>query len=236
MATRAEIIQQVLDRMDEICPAEDINISEGELIDRLMDDALLQFLRMANVDTLYNNKIDVSVTQQENSVFGCFSVPADFIRFVSCQSSGWKRSLHESDLLTTDSAEWKMAHMLFREPSPLKPMIALLPKEFVQVAPKDETDNTVYSSQNVFEIAPYAEEDTVKVSYVAEIKPENFYNGKDNVMADTHSESLWYAYIWYLTSLTLQTMGQADLSTLALQHMQSYQVIPDGMPSTAPAA
>lgn len=243
--TRAEIIQQVLDRMDEICPAEDINISEGELIDRLMDDALLQFLRMANVDTLYNESQAVAVTQEgDRSVFGNFAVPADFIRFVACESSRWRRTLQESDLLNTTSAEWKMAHMRFREPSPGKPMIAILPKASVPREPQppqedgedseNETETAPVSTsapQNIFSIAPYKEGDTVKVRYVAEMKPENFYRAEDE-----KSQSLWFAYIWYLASLTLQTMGQPDLSVAALQHMQAYQVIPNGMPSPAPQA
>ncbi len=227
--------------MDEICPAEDINISQGELIDRLMDDALLQFLRMANVDTLYNEVQAVKVTRDgDRSVFGSFAVPADFVRFVACESSRWRRTLQESDLLTTASAEWKMAHMRFREPSPGKPMIAILPKASVPRTPQppqtEEDDaETVPAStsaqQNIFSIAPYVEGDMVNVRYVAERKPENFYPAEDE-----KSQSLWYAYIWYLAGLTLQTMGQPDLSAAALQHMQAYQVIPNGMPSPAPQA
>lgn len=227
--------------MDEICPAEDINISEGELIDRLMDDALLQFLRMANVDTLYNESHVVAVTPEgDRSVFGNFAVPADFIRFVAFESSRWRRTLQESDLLNTTSAEWKMAHMRFREPSPGKPMIAILPKASVPREPQPPQEDGEDSEtapaptsapKNIFSIAPYREGDTVKVSYVAEMKPEKFYRAEDE-----KSQSLWFAYIWYLASLTLQTMGQPDLSVAALQHMQAYQVIPNGMPAPAPQA
>lgn len=245
--TRAEIIQQVLDRMDEICPAEDINISEGELIDRLMDDALLQFLRMANVDTLYTESQAVAVTSEsDRSVFGSFAVPANFIRFVSCSCSRWKRDLHESDLLTSDSGEWKMAHMRFREPGPCKPLIALLPKAWVpkpqppQIEEEDLeneneqlTDVPESAPQNIFGIAPYKEGDTVKVSYVAEIKPEDFYTARVGANVDEKSESLWLAYIWYLTGLVLQTMGQPELSTAALAHVQGYNVVPSGMPAPA---
>lgn len=221
--------------MDEICPAEDINISEGELIDRLMDDALLQFLRMANVDTLYNESQAVQVEAEGGrSVFGRFSVPANFIRFVSCESTRWNRALHESDLLTSDSGEWKMAHMRFREPSPCKPMVCLLPKASVprKNQPTEEDGaaegNSTSKPQNIFGIAPYREGDTVKVRYVAEVRPEDFHGTEDE-----KSESLWFAYIWYLASLTLQTMGQPEISATALQHMQAYQVIPDGMPAPA---
>ncbi|MCM1555812.1 MAG: hypothetical protein NC048_10030, partial [Bacteroides sp.] len=136
-------------------------------------------------------------------------------------SSRWKRTLHESDLLNTSSGEWKMAHMKFREPSPGKPMIAILPKD---------------SGKNVFSIAPYSEGDTVSVRYVAELTPEKLANGGNGTEVDSKAQSLWFAYLWYVAYLTLQTMGQADTSALALQHMQSYQAIPNGMPAPVPQA
>ena len=66
---RQVVIKEVLNRMDEISPAEDINIVEGQLVDELLDNAMEQYLLAADV-----HKIPV-VKKKEYKALKSKSVP-----------------------------------------------------------------------------------------------------------------------------------------------------------------
>ena len=66
---RQVVIKEVLNRMDEISPAEDINIVEGQLVDELLDNAMEQYLLAADI-----HKIPV-VKKKEYKALKSKSVP-----------------------------------------------------------------------------------------------------------------------------------------------------------------
>lgn len=218
---RSVIIKQVLNRMDEICPEEDINVVEGELIDSLLDNALVEYLLMANVNKIPNVRTrkygeeapatdDESGSQEESFkvVDNVIEAPADYLRMVSVGCPEWRRNLYESDCVSTTSLAWKMATFPFHEPTPLKPMLAVLPHA------EDEGVR--------FHLAP-CKNGKCTLTYVYNTTPEALLEKLGE------ADGFYQAYVWYVAYVTLTTMGQLDTAPLAMQHAQAYQTIPNGV-------
>lgn len=248
------IIKQVLNRMDEICPEADINVVEGELIDSLLDNALTEYLLIANIHKIPNLKrveyrpISVSGSgtgagedntsnpdhPNYNPIFGGLPMPdapkpptstttpvphveddntiiapADYLRLVSVRCGEWKRALYENDCIASTSLAWKMSSFPFHEPTPLKPMVAIMSMS---------TDRDVR-----FHVAP-CNSGVCSLTYVYKLTAEELLT-----LVGSIKDSFFEAYIWYVAYMTLMTMGQADTATAALQHAQAYQVIPNGV-------
>lgn len=207
---RNAIVKQVLNRMDEICPEEDINVVEGELIDSLLDNALVEYLLMANVNKIPNVKTQKYGEQEESFkvVDNVIEAPADYLRMVSVGCPEWRRDLYESDCVATTSLAWKMATFPFHEPTPLKPMLAVLPHT---------QDGGVR-----LHLAP-CKNGKCTLTYVYNTTPEELLEKLGE------ADGFYQAYVWYVAYVTLTTMGQLDTAPLALQHAQAYQTIPNGV-------
>ena len=224
---RNAIIKQVLQRMDEICPEADINVVEGELIDSLLDNALVEYLLIANINKIPNIKTqEYEPPVEEPSVEGIaagdsqtqekeytvnnniIDAPDDYVRLVSVGCPEWRRELYESDCVSSTSLAWKMSTFPFHEPTPLKPMLAVLPH------PQDGNVR--------FHLAP-CRKGVCSLTYVYNTTPE----GLMEKLGAT--DGFFQAYVWYVAHVTLTTMGQLDTAPLALQHAQAYQTIPNGV-------
>lgn len=224
---RNAIIKQVLQRMDEICPEADINVVEGELIDSLLDNALVEYLLIANINKIPNIKTrkytppvkepsgeavadgDGQTSEKEYHVIdNIIDAPDDYVRLVSVGCPEWRRELYESDCVSSTSLAWKMSTFPFHEPTPLKPMLAVLPH------PQDGNVR--------FHLAP-CKNGKCSLTYVYETMPEDLMEK----LGET--DGFFQAYVWYVAHVTLTTMGQLDTAPLALQHAQAYQTIPNGV-------
>lgn len=226
---RQKIILEVLQRTDEICPAEDINLTEGELVDSVLDNALNEFLLIANVHkipcikgiTLPNTEKvnEDGTTETEPStvyndvVDGRFATPDDYVRLVSIECPDWARVLYESDLMDTSSLAWKLSSFKFNEPTRMRPMIATLP----MVDPKGGERK----GGNFIHVAPY-KGNGLTMKYVYRLKPEEL---KENVGADN---PFWQAYVWYASATVMTVRGEAAFAAVAMQHAEAYQIIPNG--------
>lgn len=215
-AERQEIVKDILRRMDEICPAEDINIVEGELVDSLMDGALTNFLLFGDIRKIPCVK-EVSYPGEKAGVLyvvedGVFSVPDDYVRMAWVRCPEWKRALYEEDLMESGSMAWKMQSFKFRQASPLKPSVVILP--------------AASPGYVRFKVSPWKEE--VTFAYVARRTPEELKKEVDT------AGGFWQSWLWYCAFVVLTAMGEPDLAALALQHAQAYQVIRSGMPLPSP--
>ena len=210
---RQVVIQEVLQRMDEISPAEDINIVEGQLVDSLLDGAMTNYLLAADIHKipLLKEKNYPGDIESEKVQDGVFPVPVDYVRMAWCSSPEWRRDLYESDLMVSGSMAWKMQSLSkFLAASPLKPSIVQLP-------------SLAKDGRVQFKVSP-CKEGRLTFVYVPRALPEE-------VLKKASSwPGFWQSYLWYASHVVLTAMGEQEMAMSALQHAYSYQFIPSGMP------
>ncbi len=214
---RQVVIQEVLLRMDEISPAEDINIVEGQLVDGLLDESMTNYILSADIHKipLVTEKEYPGKLSGETLEDGVFSVPVDYVRMAWCSCPEWARTLYESDLSVSDSMSWKIqALSKFLAPSRMKPSIVQLPSLGGDGRP-------------MFRAAP-CKEGRLTFAYVGRAKPEE-------VRAKVgQGHGFWQSYLWYAAYMVLASMGEPEMASAALQHVLTYQYIPSGKPVGIP--
>ena len=206
---RMVIVKEVLNRMDEISPAEDVNIVEGQLVDELLDNAMEGFLLASDIHKVpFVKELELSGLHG-----GVFEVESDdYVRMAWCSCPEWGRDLYESDLMESGSLAWKMQSVnKFLAASPLKPSLCQMPM----------------SGRPRFKASP-CRKGELTFAYVPRTAPEE----ARSVLGPSHG--FWQAFLWYAAHVVLTAMGEPEMAVAALRHAQDYQYIPSGMPVPVP--
>jgi hypothetical protein len=130
MATRQEIINQVLAKLDEITVFDDAQqVPTIALVDKLLNEAAidmlrnapLQFLTPITLDTESSSLVHTKIT---NEGYGYIVLPANFLRLYSFQMRTWRRPV--SLAIGVDNPKYRLQHNKITRGGIAKPVVVIL--------------------------------------------------------------------------------------------------------------
>lgn len=128
MATRQEIINQVLAKLDEITVFDDAQqVPTVAMVDKLLDEATIDMLRNAPMHMLLPTKVNTESSTlnhyQNTDGWGYIGLPTDFLRLYSFKMTVWKRPVTQA--ISIQSPKYKLQKNPYTRGGIAKPVVAV---------------------------------------------------------------------------------------------------------------
>ncbi len=129
MATRQQIIEKVLARLDEITVFDSHQqVPTVALVDKLLDDSTLNLLRSAPMHLLDPVKINPASSTINHVIvqgqgWGYIGMPPNFIRLYALKMIPWKRGVTEA--ISVDNPKYKLQSNPFTRGGLAKPVVVV---------------------------------------------------------------------------------------------------------------
>lgn len=134
MATRAEIIDKVKERLDEISPFADDEVDAVSLIDRILDESANTVRLAAPVHVLSNVGIDVTAHISNANGSGYVPLDTNFLRLHTFKMALW--NIPVSVAISMDNPKYKLQHHTVTRGGTIKPVVVIRANLLPVVSPK----------------------------------------------------------------------------------------------------
>jgi hypothetical protein len=226
--TRAEIIEAVKARIDELSPYTDNSLNPGiELIDKVLNEATRSVLRTFPLYVLPTDDLPIIdlVAGQDASgavrpAVGYLPLPDDFLRLAAFRMNGWKKTV--TKVIYPDTPEYEKQSNDVLMGNNQKPVVALtMMSNILNGGIGDENGDYLVDSNDYYITGysptgkcleyysvPSGEHTILSARYVPDLLPESCPDDLINPIA------------WSAASIVLQSMKQAEGFTEALKRVE----------------